>query len=122
MLLTLAWKEIREHQAIWLTMVGMTVGMGLGLAKIASLDNQASAEWIAEITILGMAAVYGIVCGAVMFAGEHENGTITFLDTFSGRRDLLWTAKFLTGAALVIAQALAVGLILRLVNHPPPNW
>ena len=32
MIAVLAWKELREHRAIWLTMVIMTVGLGLGLS------------------------------------------------------------------------------------------
>ena len=108
MTLTLAWKELREHQGVWITMVCMTVGLGLGLAKVVSLGDANIALPVAAFTILGMAGTYGIVCGSMMFAGEHEGGTLVFLDIFLGRRGLLWAGKFAIGVVLVLTQAMCV--------------
>src|SRR6516164_6054960 len=55
---------------------------------------QLAQDRVAALTILGMAACYGVVCGAMMFAGEQEGGTLVFLDIFLGRRGLLWMGKF----------------------------
>ena len=74
------------------------------------------------MTILGMIATYGVVCGAMMFAGEHEGGTLVFLDIFQGRRDSLWFGKFAIGAILVAAEGLAVAAILVWMNQLPPAW
>jgi hypothetical protein len=122
MMLTLAWKEVREHQAVWLTMVVMTIALGSGLVRLVSPGNTEIAVASAALTILGMAAAYGAVCGSMMFAGEHENGTLVFLDVFWGKRGSLWFGKLAIGAALVLAQAAAVGLILQLLGQEPPNW
>src|SRR5437016_1006208 len=99
-----------------------TVLLGLGATRIWSARDQVNALQIAAITILGMAVTYGIVCGSMMFAGEHEGGTLVFLDIFFGQRGMLWVAKALIGAALVMAQATAVGLVLTLLDQSPPAW
>jgi hypothetical protein len=122
MILTLAWKEMREHRAIWLTMVIMTIVLALGMAQIVAIDNPALAVQVAALTILGMGATYGTVCGAMMLAGEHEGGTLVFLDIFQGRRGLLWLGKFVIGAGLVLSEALAVALALRFLKQEPPRW
>src|SRR5262249_4478214 len=121
MIFTLAWKELREHQAIWLTMAVMTVLMGVGLSKVVALENPNMEAPVAALTFLGMAAAYGAVCGAMMFAGEHEGGTLTFLDIFLGKRGALWMGKFVVGVVLVVAQALTVALALRLLKQEPPD-
>ena len=122
MIFTLAWKERREHQGIWLTMIIMTVVMGLGLPQIVAMGDPSIAVQVAALAILGMAAAYGVVCGAMMFAGEHEGGTLVFLDIFLGRRSLLWMGKFLIGVILVVTQVAVVALALRLLKQDPPGW
>src|SRR5262249_1351473 len=57
------------------------------------------------LAVLGMAAAYGGVCGAMMLAGEREGGTLVLLDIFLGRRGLLWLAKGLLGVAPTGTQA-----------------
>lgn len=119
MMLTLLWKEFREHRSIWLTMVVMTGLLGLGVAQIPGIQDPSGQVGLA---VLAMAAVYGVVCGSMMFAGEREGGTLVFLDIFLGRRDLLWLGKFAIGALLVVTEALAVALTLHLASQPPPSW
>jgi hypothetical protein len=122
MTLTLAWKEMREHQGIWLTMAFMTVLMGWGLGKIVALSDPGMAVPTAAFTIFAMAAAYGIVCGAMMFAGEHEGGTLVFLDIFLGRRGRLWAGKVAIGTVLVLTESLTVAAVLNLLQHEPPGW
>jgi hypothetical protein len=123
MILTLAWKEYREHRAIWLTMVVMTGLMGLGLVElVAATDTDGTRAAVQALTVLGMAAAYGVVCGAMMFAGEREAGTLVFLDIFLGRRGLLWFWKVLLGAVLAVTEALAVALSLHLLKQAPAPW
>ena len=124
MILTLAWKELREHQAILLTMVFMTVVLSLGMTRIVAPGDQANAILIGTSTVLGMAVAYGVVCGSMMLAGEHEGGTLTFLDVFFGRRSVLWLGKFLIGIVLVLVGVrAAIALLLRaLLNQVPPAW
>jgi hypothetical protein len=122
MIRTLAWKEFREHWPVWITMVLLTVLLGVGLGKIVSLDNPRAALGASALTILALAATYGIVCGGIMFAGEHETGTLVFLDIFYGRRGLLWSAKWSIGVVLAVAQGLTVGALLVWLEVAPPEW
>ncbi len=122
MIITLTWKEFREHLPIWLTMVVMTCTVGGGLVGLVSGNDPVLAQNLAGIAILGLAATYGVVCGAMMLAGEHESGTLSLLDIFLGRRGLLWTAKVAIGLLLTLSQALAVAVGLRLLNSAVPIW
>ncbi len=122
MLVTLAWKEFREHRAIWLMMVVMTCGLGMGLAEIVAPGDPVMALAVASLSILGMAGAYGVVCGAMMLAGEHESGTLVFLDIFLGRRHLLWLGKWCIGLGLAATEALAVGGVLCFFKQMPPSW
>src|SRR5437660_999657 len=122
MIITLTWKELREHQGIWLTMAIMTVLAAWGLPLIVALGDQRLGVQVAAFSILGLAATYGVVCGAMMFAGEHEGGTLVFLEIFLGRRDLLWAGKFVVGIALAATQALAVAGFLIYLPRDPPLW
>ena len=117
MIATLSWKEHREHQGVWLTMAVMTVVVGCGLPRIVSQGDQFVFMSVAVMTILGMTVAYGVVCGAMMFAGEHEGGTMPFLDVFHGRRGQLWAGKAAIGTVLVITEGVAVALVLWLLGQ-----
>lgn len=122
MILTLVWKEFREHRSIWLTMVIMTGLLTFGLAQIVSPGDDVSRLAMPAIAVLGLAAAYGVVCGSMMFAGEWEAGTMVFLDIFLGRRGWLWLWKCLIGAVLALSEGLAVGLLLDYLKIAPPEW
>src|SRR5205085_9512350 len=98
-ILTLAWKEYREHRSVWFTMVLLTGLLAVAVAQLSATSLTYTATRVA-LAVLGLAAAYGVVCGSMMFAGEHERGTLVFLDIFLGRRDLLWLWKGLVGVAL----------------------
>src|SRR5262245_24381235 len=100
-------------------MVIMTALFALGAGQPVFTQNPPATL---GITVLAMAAVYGVVCGAMMLAGEKEGGTLVFLDVFLGRRGLLWCGKFLVGVVLVITEALAVATALTLLQLEPPGW
>jgi hypothetical protein len=119
---TLAWKEHREHQGIWLTMAVMTVAVGWGLPRIVSQGDHVVFMAVSLLTTLGMTVAYGVVCGAMMFAGEHEGGTLVFLDIFHGRRGRLWFGKAAVGTVLIITEALAVAAFLWWIGQEPPTF
>ena len=77
MIRTLAWKEYREHRSIWFTMVLLTGVIALAIAQFPSLEDPTDVRL--GLAVLGLAAVYGVVCGAMMLAGERENGTRALL-------------------------------------------
>ena len=64
----------------------------------------------------------GVVCGAMMLAGEHENGTLVFLDIFLGQRHLLWLGKFLIGVLFAAAEAAVVACVLVVFKQMPLAW
>jgi hypothetical protein len=122
-ILTLTWKEYREHRSIWLAMVVMTGLLSFGMASLISPRSGGDARLeVVGLTVLGMAAAYGLVCGGMMFAGEREAGTLVFLDIFLGRRGLLWFWKLVIGLVWVLTEALAVALLLHLLKQDPPPW
>ncbi len=119
MLLTLAWKEYREHRGIWLTMIVLTGFFAFAINQLALSQDPAT---MIGLAMLALAAVYGVVCGSMMLAGEREGGTLVLYDIFLGRRGQVWTGKLLLGAILAVTEALAVSLILYLLKQLPPSW
>ena len=118
----LAWKEHREHQGIWLTMAVMTVVVGWGLPRIVSQGDMFILLSVSVMTILGMTVAYGVVCGAMMFAGEHEGNTMVFLDIFHARRGRLWSGKAAIGTVLAFTEGLAVALFLWSIGQETPEF
>src|SRR5205823_957061 len=75
------------------------------------------------VAVLALAVTYGLVCGAMMLAGEHEAGTQVFLDALTGRRGGVWLAKVLAGVPLAAAQACVgagVAVYLGLISLEEP--
>ncbi|HEY8503197.1 MAG TPA: ABC transporter permease, partial [Gemmataceae bacterium] len=103
-------KELREQ---WLF---AAVLVALGAAALAALGqligppsyNRLDARPVAALL---MAVAGGIVCGAMLLAGERETGTLPFLDTLPVSRSRLWAAKATFGVVLTLAQA---GLLMGL--------
>jgi ABC-type transport system involved in multi-copper enzyme maturation permease subunit len=125
----LVWKEYREHRSVWIAMallavVSLTVAVPLLLPhgwKAASDDN-AFSLLAATFIVTGM---YGLVCGAMMFAGERESHGMGFLDTLPLGRGTLWWWKVLIGAVFVLLYSgvvLTTGIAMGLVGpgaiHP----
>jgi len=126
---SLVWKEYREHRSIWIAMAVMAVGT-LTLATQWKLpngwkagDQDAVATVVAGAFVL--AGMYGLVCGAMMFAGERESRAMPYLDTLPLGRGELWWTKLFTGAAfvllycgVVIGTGVALGLVGEGAIHP----
>jgi ABC-type transport system involved in multi-copper enzyme maturation permease subunit len=123
---TLAWKEYREQRPVWLAMA--VLGLVLPVVLLAFLDPVGGKSPDRTDDVLGTIAVvvaftYGLVCGAMLLAGEHESRTMTFLDFLEGRRARLWITKVLMGTILTIAQALLLaGLAVGLGAGPPEGF
>ncbi len=121
MILTLTWKEYREHRSVWFTMVLLTGLLAFGAAQLSAPGNLEAISRMA-LAVLALAGAYGVVCGGMMLAGEREAGTLVFLDIFLGRRGVLWMWKCLIGVLLVLAEALVVALVLHFLKQDPPEW
>ncbi len=124
MLSVLLWKEYREQRIVW---AGLAF---LGAAGVLSRPILAGAGWLdthsePRISLMALAVVlvgvYALVCGAMMLAGERENGTLPYLDALPGLRRRVWQGKFLAGLLLIIAQMV---LLMGLCSAPSlfENW
>ncbi|HMC65855.1 MAG TPA: hypothetical protein VKI65_13030 [Gemmataceae bacterium] len=130
MIRALVWKEYREHRAIWLAIAAIAICLGYGLAAgygltapiisdgSGSRDLPPDPTWLETWTAfplivsgLMLATVYGLVCGAMMLAGEREANTQAFLDILTARRAGLWFGKLLIGLALTCLQGLLLGAV-----------
>src|SRR5439155_25830736 len=60
---------------------------------------------------IGLAMTYGLVCGAMLLAGEDEGGTQVFLDTLPALRRQVWASKLLPGVLLTLCQGLALAAV-----------
>src|SRR5207249_6995049 len=64
------------------------------------------------LAALILPGIYGLICGAMMVAGEQEARTQTFLDTLPASRGRLWITKLLMGGLFTLAHALVVTGVL----------
>src|SRR5262245_47201745 len=115
MIRVLAWKEYREHRTVWAALAVVTVLVLVGVARLEHGSHDARAVILLTTSSL-LSCVVGIVYGALLFAGEREEGTLGFLDSLPSARRQIWQAKALTGAALVLGQvvvALATDALLH---------
>jgi ABC-type transport system involved in multi-copper enzyme maturation permease subunit len=125
MMQALLWKEYREHRSVWLTLALLGVLALVAVPAIFAPEGLASHEGLRDsLRMVGvmLAWTYGMVCGAMLLAGEREERTLTFLDSLPVARAPLWVGKALIGALLVLGQLVvlaAAGIGARLVEAPP---
>jgi hypothetical protein len=128
---TLAWKEYREHQTVWVAMTALAVLLLVALTQVWAPHGVTSAPadklQLIAFAALILAGTYGLICGAMMVAGEEEARTQTFLDSLPAHRVRLWITKLLMGTLFTLAYTLAVtGIVtwLRLTELKalPAGW
>jgi hypothetical protein len=114
---TLVWKEFREHWAVWLSLMLATAG---GIAGIFGLISPGRNRDELLIGLMWFSSWgYGLVCGALLLAGETEEGTQMFLDCLPSTRRRLWRIKAVTGLCLLTLQTLAYIAIGHFAIQPP---
>jgi len=82
MIVTLLWKEFREHRAVWLILAVLSFLVLAGIREVVALaapraGNVGRSGGIGVVLL----SIYGTVSGALMFANERERGTLPFLDS-----------------------------------------
>jgi len=116
MIPSLAWKEYREQRPIWLTVALLAAVLILGVLQFVTPIGGALPGTTKVRTIIticfGLSVAYGLVAGALLFAGESESGTLDFLDMAAGRRSKIWATKTIVGACGVMTLSLALAMIL----------
>jgi ABC-type transport system involved in multi-copper enzyme maturation permease subunit len=130
-ILSLFWKEYREHRSVWVAMALLAV-VSLVVANSALLPQGlkgAAEDNVASVVggALILTAMYGLVCGAMMFAGERESRGMPFLEALPLSRAELWWSKCLFGLVFVLmysAVVIATGVVVGVIgpNGIPPPW
>jgi hypothetical protein len=117
----LLWKEYRQQRTVWLAIAFLAILLVISLAE--TLGHGSNWQVFREerlrdslnLVIHSLIVSYGVVCGALLLAGESDDGTLAFLDTLTGWRSLLWTRKCLAGVLLTLSLSVAlIGLALVL--------
>ena len=103
MFAALLYKEYREHRSIWLALAfsGVAVVFGVPLLYQPPPGQVPIFHEMLAVTVVILAWAYGVVCGAMLLAGEREGGTQKFLDMLPTSRLPLWLAKCIIGGLLV---------------------
>ncbi|MFO0930473.1 MAG: hypothetical protein U0736_26170 [Gemmataceae bacterium] len=124
MIATVLWKEYREARAVWLALLALAALVLLGVPQISSPASHREGELEAILLLWSTVLVwmYGMVCGAMLTAGETEAGTQPFLDALPTARYPLWKAKALAGGLFVLAFALVVPWLSLLGSAREPVW
>jgi hypothetical protein len=115
------WKEYRQQRAIWtaiallaivlVVIVAEAIGQGSGWNVFRAENVRAILSWL----VYSLAVTYGLVSGALLLAGDKDDGTLLFLDCLTSQRGALWTRKFLAGLIFtmtlsMVLSGLAAGL------------
>jgi hypothetical protein len=111
----LVWKEYREQRPLWLAAAAVATLLLAALARwFGPYGTRAGTDPHQMLVVAAalMAWTHGVLCGAVVFAGEAESATLPFLDTLPVCRRRLWRAKCLTGCALLLGQAVFLAAVL----------
>jgi hypothetical protein len=116
MIASLAWKEYREQRPVWLTIALLATVLAFGVLELvmpigAVMPGTTKVRSIITICF-GLSVAYGLVAGALLFAGERESGTLDFLSMAAGRRSRILITKIMVGAFGVITLSLALAAIL----------
>jgi len=113
----LLWKEYRQQRAVWLAIailavlllviLATTTGRGSGL----EVFQDPKLRGILNTVVFTLMIAYGLVSGALLLAGESDEGTLAFLDSLTGRRGAVWARKCVAGVILTLAQSMVLGAL-----------
>jgi ABC-type transport system involved in multi-copper enzyme maturation permease subunit len=128
---SLLWKEYREHRSVWIAMALLAVISLTAAAQLLLPQGWRAASQDAAAGLVGgaiiLTAMYGLVCGGMMFAGERESRGMAFLSILPLGRAELWWFKCLIGLVFVLLYCgviLGIGAAIGVVgpNAIPPHW
>ena len=119
----LLWKEYRLQRALWISMAVLTA-LFLWLLNEVLIAGPDKPLWLYGFA-LGFPACYALGCGAMLFAGEHENSTyqfqralpITSLRLMAGKITFALLSTALMAGLMWSVAAYSVGWML-----PPDPW
>jgi hypothetical protein len=114
MIRTLAWKDYREQRAVWLAIAMVGGALLFALRELLApgyIGNQSRLDALLGGIAGAVVFTYGVVCGAMLLAGEQETRTQSFLDYLEGQRVRIWTTKVVLGGFLTLAQAALLAVV-----------
>src|ERR1700722_16172467 len=103
MMPAILWKEYREHRTAWTALAFLEAAIIISRPILRRAGLETPRELVLPISVV-LVGVYALVCGAMMLAGERENGTLPYLDALPGFRRRVWQGKFAAGVLLVLGQ------------------
>ena len=108
----LLWKEYRQQRVFWLVITGLTLlllftvaevmGQGSGLEVFR--DYKIHQYLFAVLCVL--AVIHGVTTGALLLAGDKEDGAMVFLDSLTGKRGPVFLTKVGAGLFLTLSEML----------------
>jgi hypothetical protein len=117
MLRAILWKEWRQQGLFFLAIL-LLAGLAIGTTALTLPQEWANlaGEPILRLTLFFLVQTFivsqAVACAALLFAGEREEGTLTFVDVHSGRRLPVWASKMIAGLTIVFASAAVLGGVL----------
>jgi hypothetical protein len=114
----LVWKEIREQ---WTSAVAMLVLGGLLFAIAYLAYDRVVTAAAARVILICMAWISGVIAGTQTLASERESGMLHWLDALPIRRRVIWRAKVVASAGIVIAVILGLYVVAVAVTHSGPR-
>ncbi len=113
MISTSGWKECRLY-AVAFPVVAAAAGLALAVGQeLESAKSELAVLGpLLALVALGISWVHGVACGAMLLAGKRVDATLASLGPFPSLRSGIWKARCLAGIGLVLAQALAVAVIV----------
>jgi len=105
-MLHIIWKDYRAILPFWLSVAALGMLMQLGVVLFEDQDA-ASLEPLFTTTLVFI-ALYGLGCGAALFAGESEDGTRELLRTLPLSPTPLLTGKLILAVLSLAAMVVAL--------------
>src|SRR5262245_26039961 len=118
MIATLLWKEYREQRGLWLAIAVLAVLLTVILAAVLGTGSLFGAFGDPRVRptllvlVYALAIAHGVVCGALLIAGDRETNTLSFLDVHVGSRWTLWRTKAVAGVGLCLSQGLLLAVLM----------
>jgi hypothetical protein len=112
------WKETREQAGLLLGYAGFAGTLVLALRAALSPERVVglSPEMLIDIVALTLAALGGLISGALVLTGDTESGTSAWLEGLPPARAARWCGKVSAAGLWTLAPALAVTLVLLLAD------
>jgi hypothetical protein len=113
----LLWKEYRQQRTIWLAIPILAIVL-LSIIAVSLSDTSGyrlfqdpKLRTIFTVVVCTLTIAHGLVTGALLLAGELDDGTLTFLDNLTGRRTGVWQRKCIAGILLTLSQSMMLAAV-----------